>query len=190
MQDSFLQTSIVSFDSASLCYVNGVATGTSYPGFDISASLLRNGESVDASSDIVIVENTDPDKSIVFRSYSWAHGLLDITDPTYEPHLSVFTVSGTSVEPSAININWPRYLGDMERTTDVDVVLPPGKSLSLSLIVFPSNLPAGAPPGSLNVSYYISDKTNHSTFTNTYVEVTESPGGGGDAPPPIGLPRS
>jgi hypothetical protein len=156
------------FENSTTCYLNGVQKTVLSPGQDLSLPLFRS-TSADVNKDLVIVSNTRPNKQILLHNYSWGHAGLDTTQPLYEPMLSWFTAYGSAVEGDGIALITPRYVGDMDRTTPLEVALPPGKSLALSFVSFPSTPPNTTLVAALTVTYEIVDAGGSSTFTNTYV---------------------
>jgi len=153
------------FENSTTCYLNGVQKTVLYPGQDLSLPLFRS-TSADVNKDLVIVSNTRPNKQILLHNYSWGHAGLDTTQPLYEPMLSWFTAYGSAVEGDGIALTTPRYIGDMDRTTPLEVALPPGKSLALSFVSFPSTPPNTTLVAALTVTYEIVDAGASSTFTN------------------------
>ena len=157
------------FENSTTCYLNGVQKTVLYPGQDLSLPLFRS-TSADANKDLVIVPNTLSNKQIILHNYSWGHAGLDTTQPLYEPMLSWFTVYGSAVEGDGIALTTPRYIGDMDRTTPLEVALPPGKSLALSFVSFPSTPPNTTLAAALTVTYEIVDAGGSSTFVNNILD--------------------
>ena len=157
------------FENSTTCYLNGVQKTVLYPGQDLSLPLFRS-TSADANKDLVIVPNTLSNKQIILHNYSWGHAGLDTAKPLYEPMLSWFTVYGSAVEGDGIALTTPRYIGDMDRTTPLEVALPPGKSLALSFVSFPSTPPNTTLAAALTVTYEIVDAGGSSTFVNNILD--------------------
>lgn len=157
------------FEDSTTCYLNGVQKTVLYPGQDLSLPLFRS-TSADANKDLVIVPNTLSNKQIILHNYSWGHAGLDTAKPLYEPMLSWFTVYGSAVEGDGIALTTPRYIGDMDRTTPLEVALPPGKSLALSFVSFPSTPPNTTLAAALTVTYEIVGAGGSSTFVNNILD--------------------
>ena len=153
------------FENSTTCHLNGVQKTVLYPGQDLSLPLFRNASS-DVNKDLVIAANTNPNKQIILHAYSWGHGGLDLNKPFYEPMLIWFTVYGTEVEGDGISLATPRYIGDMDRTTPLNVALPAGKSLAVSFVSFPTTPATTSLLAALTVTYEIVDAGSASTFTN------------------------
>lgn len=159
------------FENSTTCYLNGVQKTVLYPGKDLSASLFRTASS-DTNKDLVIVSNNNPKLQIFVHGYSWGHGCLDTNAPFYEPMLMWFNThdSTSGASDTGISLITPRYIGDMDRTTPLEILLPPGKNLCLSFVEFPSSPPTTTLLGALTVTYEIRLKEEgSSTFTNTYI---------------------
>lgn len=157
------------FENSTTCYVNGVQKTVLYPGLNLSNSLFRN-TSADANKDMLVISNGNPKLQILVHAYSWGHAGLDTAKPFYEPMMSWFNASGdTGVEDTGIALITPRYIGDMDRTTPLEVRLPPGKSLALSLVTFPSTPPNTTLVAALTITYEIVKAGESSTFTNRHV---------------------
>ena len=160
------------FENSTTCYLNGVQKTVLYPGLNLSNSFFRNA-SVDPNRDMVVISNPNANKQIYLHGYSWGHAGLDTTKEFYEPMMSWFSVSGGSgIEGAGIALVTPRYIGDMDRTTPLNVKLPPGKSLALSFVTFPATPPNTTLVGALNVTYEIVDAGASSTFTNHHATVS------------------
>lgn len=159
----------VLFENSTTCYVNGVQKTVLYPGQDLTASLFRTASS-DVNKDMVVVSNSNPNLRIYVHGYSWGHAGLDTAKPFYEPMLSWLTAYGTEVEGDGIALVTPRYIGDMDRTTPLEVMLPPGKSLALSFVAFPSTPPNTTLVGALNITYEIVRGSDSSEFTNNILD--------------------
>ena len=159
------------FENSTTCYLNGVQKTVVYPGLDLTLPLFRSTSS-DVNRDMVIVSNVNAKKQIYLHGYSWGHAGLDTTKPFYEPMMSWFTAYGTEVEGDGIALITPRYIGDMDRTTPLNVTLPPGKSLAMSFVTFPSTPPNTTLVGALNITYEIVDAGASSTFTNHHATVS------------------
>ena len=156
----------VLFENSTTCYINGVQRTVVYPGLDLTLPLFRSA-SADANKDMVVVGNSSNLRQIYVRSYSWGHAGLDTTKPFYEPLMSWLSVYDGGVEGNGIALLTPRYIGDMDRTTPVNVMLPPGKSLALSFVTFPSTPPNTTLAGALTITYqYVDVGVGSSTFTN------------------------
>lgn len=161
----------VIFEDSTTCYLNGVEKTVLYPGKDLSASLFRTASS-DVNKDLILVSNNNPKLQIYVHGYSWGHGCLDINAPFYEPMLMWFNTYGarTGASNTGISLITPRYIGDMDRTTPLEVLLPPGESLCLSFVEFPSSPPTTTLLASLTITYEIKKKGEESsTFTNAYI---------------------
>lgn len=162
------QVASILFENSTTCYLNGVQKTAFYPGQDLTLPLFRSTSS-DVNKDMVIVSNVNPNKQIIIHNYSWGHAGLDTAKPFYEPMLVWFTVYGTEVEGAGISLATPRYIGDMDRTTPLEVALPAGKSLAISFVSFPSTPPNTTLSAALTVTYEIVDAGDSSKFTNQYV---------------------
>ena len=161
------------FENSTTCYLNGVQRTVLYPGLDLSLPLFRSA-SADTNKDMVVVGNASNLRQIHLHSYSWGHAGLDTTKPFYEPMMGWFSVYDSGVEGDGIALVTPRYIGDMDRSTPLDVTLPPGKSLALSFVTFPDTPPNTTLLGALNITYKYVDAGASSTFTNQHV----APAGG------------
>jgi len=155
----------VLFENSTTCYLDGVQKTVFYPGLDLTLPLFRSASS-DVNKDMVVVGNSSNLRQIYFHSYSWGHAGLDTAKPFYEPMMSWFSVYDGGVEGDGIALTTPRYIGDMDRTTPVNAMLPPGKSLALSFVTFPSTPPNTTLAGALTITYQYVDAGASSTFTN------------------------
>jgi hypothetical protein len=152
--------------TSSTAYCDGSAITLSWPGLDGSAVHLQNTEGVDSNSKFILVENTDPNLSIVLERYAFGLGALDTSAPTYEGIISTLAVSG---DDNDISLLWPRYMG-VDKVTELDVILPPGKSLIHYQVQWPSTLPASYPGHSFHVAYRLAPAGQVSSFTSVHIE--------------------
>lgn len=163
--------------TSATAYCDGSAITLSWPGLDGSAVHLQNSSGVDINSNFILVENTDPNLSIVLERYAFGLGNIDNTSPAYEGVISTLAVSG---DDNDICLLCPRYMG-VDMDIELNVVLPAGKSLLHYQVQWPTTMPAAYVGHSFNVSYRLVPAGQVSSFTSVHIvePPPSAPAGGG-----------